>query len=246
MLLTGWLDPGGRTGYALVATVDEELEDHPYFKAVEEIFLELRGSPLTLQPSDWHQAARWNQEGIPLDLVREVLAEVFAKRKKRGVKRKVSSLEYCAPAVEKAWRQRQELTGPGRREEAPPFDAGERLRALAAALPENLPGRAELAARMTGLAGDPQAIEEDLARMDREMLTAAAATLGPGPQAEIGTAVMSTLESLSGRLPPEELERSRERLTLQVLRQRLGLPMLSLFSPDAEGEGGGSAPSDRP
>jgi hypothetical protein len=28
--------------------VDEELEDHPYFKAVEVIFLELRGAPLTL------------------------------------------------------------------------------------------------------------------------------------------------------------------------------------------------------
>jgi len=46
--------------------------------------------------------------------------------------------------------------------------------------------------------------------------------------------VEKTLAALRGRLPSDELERSRERLTAQVLRQRLRLPVLSLFSPDAE------------
>ena len=229
----------------MTATADEQLEDHPYFKAVEEIFLELRGSPLTLLPADWHQAARWNHEGIPLDLVRQVLAEVFEKRKKRGVKRKVSSLEYCAPAVEKAWKERRELTGPGRTA-APVFDPPARLLALAAALPETFFAREDLAARITGLEGDPQSIEEELSRLDGEMLATAAGALDPGMRAEIDAAVRNTLESLKGRLPPEELERSRERLTLQVLRQRLGLPMLSLFSPDAEREDGSPTRTEPP
>jgi len=46
--------------------------------------------------------------------------------------------------------------------------------------------------------------------------------------------VEKTLAALKGRLPADELERSRERLTHQVLRQRLGLPVLSLFSPEAQ------------
>jgi len=46
--------------------------------------------------------------------------------------------------------------------------------------------------------------------------------------------VEKTLSALSGRLPPEEMELSRERLYRQVLRRRLGLPLLSLFSPEAE------------
>ncbi|HSK75349.1 MAG TPA: hypothetical protein VLQ45_02745, partial [Thermoanaerobaculia bacterium] len=51
---------------------------------------------------------------------------------------------------------------------------------------------------------------------------------------DIATAVEKTLASLGGRLPAEELERSRERLARQALRRRLGLPVLSLFSPEAE------------
>ena len=45
-----------------------------------------------------------------------------------------------------------------------------------------------------------------------------------------------TLAALKSRLPSDELERSRERLNHQVLRQRLGLPVLSLFSPEAQTE----------
>ncbi|MBV8200232.1 MAG: hypothetical protein JOZ15_06380, partial [Acidobacteria bacterium] len=37
----------------------------------------------------------------------------------------------------------------------------------------------------------------------------------------------------AGRLAAAEIERARARLARQVLRERLGLPMLSLFSPEA-------------
>ena len=209
-------------------------EDHEYFRAVEEIFLELRGSPLTLPPADWHVARRWHRAGIPIGLVRRALAEVFAKRKERGAKGKISRLSYCAPAVEAAWEELRELTAPGERLEAPAFDPAGRLRALAAALPADLSGRDELAARIVSLAGDPQEVEEGLAALDREMLAAAAASLDGPARGEVEAAVEATIAGLRGRLSADELERSRERLTWQVLRQRLGLPVLSLFSPEAE------------
>ncbi|HYU32120.1 MAG TPA: hypothetical protein VEW48_08145 [Thermoanaerobaculia bacterium] len=209
-------------------------EDHEYFRAIEEIFLELRGSPLTLPPADWHVARRWHRAGIPVDVVRRALAEVFAKRKERGAKGKISRLSYCAPAVEAAWEELRELTAPGERLPAPAFDPFLRLQALAAALPPDLAGRDGLSVRILSLAGDPQEIEAGLAVLDREMLAAAAGSLEGSLRGEVEAAVEKTVSGLRGRLPADELERSRERLTWQVLRQRLALPVLSLFSPEAE------------
>ncbi len=209
-------------------------EDHAYFQAIEEIFVRLRGAPLLLSPADWQAARRWHREGVPLDLVRQALEEVFAKRKERGAKGRISSLRYCASAVEAAWDELRELTAPGERLEAPHFEPSLRLQALAAALPPDLAGRDGLTARIVALVGDPPEIEEELAVLDREMLSAAAASLDDALRAEVEAAVEKTVAGLRGRLPADELERSRERLTWQVLRQRLALPVLSLFSPEAE------------
>jgi hypothetical protein len=207
--------------------------DHSYFRAIEEIFVELRGAPLLLSPADWQVARRWHQEGVPLDLVRSTLGEVFARRKERGAKGKISSLRYCAPAVEAAWADLRELTAPAHRVEAPAFEVVPRLTALAAALPAGLSGREALAARLGALAGEPQEVEEQLSALDREMLDRAWDGLDGEMRSEIGAAVEKTLASLGGRLPAAELESSRERLARQVLRRRLGLPVLSLFSPEA-------------
>lgn len=211
-------------------------EDHAYFEAIEEIFVGLRGAPLLLSPADWQVASRWHREGIPLDLVRRALEEVFNRRKERGAKGKISSLRYCAPAVEAAWSDLRELTAPGERTEAPAFDLGSRLRSLAAALP-GIPTSERFRGRIAGLAGDPQGVEEELARLDREMLAAAEESLDPEGRADIEAAVEKTLAALGGRVPAEEIVRSRERLSHQVLRRRLGLPVLSLFSPEAERPG---------
>ncbi len=209
-------------------------DDHAYFQAIEEIFVALRGSPLLLSPADWQVSRRWHREGIPLDLIRSALREVFERRKERGAKGKISSLRYCAPAVEAAWEERRELSTPGENAEAPAFDLAARLTALAGRLPPGFPGRDLLAGRIAALGGDPQTVEEALAGLDREMLASAAASLGGTDRESVEASVEKTLAGLRGRLPVDELERSRERLTQQILRQRLGLPVLSLFSPDAE------------
>jgi hypothetical protein len=211
-----------------------EDSDHAYFQAVEEMFVELRGAPLLLSPADWQVARRWHQEGVPLELVRRTLAEAFARRKERRAKRKISGLRYCAPAVEAAWAEVRELTAPGRRADAPAFTVPPRLAALAAALPAGFPDRERLASRIAALAGDPWQVEDRLSAMDREVLAAAMDGLSQEIRDEIDAAVEKALATLAGRLPPEELARSRERLARQVLRRRLGLPVLSLFSPEAE------------
>jgi hypothetical protein len=212
---------------------ETEVEEppHSYFQAIEEIFVELRGAPLLLSPADWQVARRWQREGIPLDLVRSTLEEVFAKRKERGARGKISSLRYCAPAVEAAWADLRELTAPARRAEAPAFEVAPRLASLAA----SLPGREALSGRVAQLSGDPQEVEERLAALDREMLDQAWDELDGETRSEVEAAVEKTLASLAGRLPVLELASSRERLVRQTLRRKLGLPVLSLFSPEAQG-----------
>lgn len=212
---------------------EPEQDDHAYFQAIEEIFVRLRGAPLLLSPADWQVARRWHQEGIPLELVRRSLEEVFEKRKERATKGKINSLRYCAPAVEAAWADLRELTAPGERAEAPALDIPARLGNLAAALPATVPDRDAFVKTITALDGDAPAVEAALSVLDRDLLAAVASALEAEPRKEIEAAVEKTLEALRGRLPAEELERSRERLTHQVLRQRLALPVLSLFSPEA-------------
>ncbi|HEX4495675.1 MAG TPA: hypothetical protein VIE43_08415 [Thermoanaerobaculia bacterium] len=216
------------------SAVESEDSDHAYFQAIEEVFVELRGAPLLLSPVDWQVARRWHQEGVPLDLVRRTLGELFARRKERKAKGKISSLRYCVPAVEAAWADLRELIAPAHRVEAPAFEVFPRLAALAAALPVALNGREALAARLDALTGDPQEIEAHLSALDREMLDHAWEDLDGETRSEIDATVEKTLASLGGRLPAAELEGSRERLARQTLRRRLGLPVLSLFSPEAE------------
>jgi hypothetical protein len=221
---------------------NDALEDHAYFLAIEDHFVRLRGAPLLLSPADWQVARRWHRQGIPLELVRRALEEVFARRRERGAKGRISSLRYCAPAVEAAWTEHSELAAPGARVEAEAFDAASRLAALAAALPEAprlamgplvLAGvRAELAA-LAGSGLDPQAIEERLAELDRRTLDGALAALGAAERAALDATLDKTIGAVAGRLAAAEIELARGRLARQVLRERLGLPMLSLFSPEA-------------
>jgi len=218
--------------------------DQAYFQAVEEIFVELRGSPLLLSAADWHVARRWHRDGVPLDLVKRTLSEVFAKRKERGARGKISSLRYCAHAVDVAWAELRELTAPGARDEALAFEVPPRLAALAAALPTDLPNREPLANRIAALTGGPQAVEGCLSALDKEMLDAAESALDDSIRAQIQEGVEKTLAALGGRLPADELERARDRLVRQALRRHLGLPLLSLFAPEAEGGVEASTPPE--
>jgi hypothetical protein len=220
----------------------DELEDSEeqrvYFQTIEKQFVELRGAPLTLGANDWHVTRDWRRAGIPLDLVLSVLQEVFAKRKERGVKRQILPLRFCIPAVEAAWNHLRELTAPAERERAAAgLDIPLRLRALASSLPGKLPDRDAWGERIGALVAagrGSQAVEEGLADLDRELLLAAEAGLTAAAGREVEATVERTLAALAGRIPDAELARSRDQLRRQILRKRLGLPVLSLFSPEAE------------
>jgi hypothetical protein len=234
----------------LVAEGEDSAADQAYFQAIEETFVALRGAAILLGPADYQVAAAWRRAGVPLDFVCRVLAELFARRESRGGRRRrVNSLRYFAPGVEEAWQEVQVMTGPGRRREAPPLDVGRRLAALARALPADLADRADWAERVVGTAAPGQPadlVERRLAELDTALLEAASARLAAGSLEELAAEAERAATALAARLPREEVDRARERLRRRLLRLRLGVPVLSLFSPEAAAGEGAAAVEPAP
>jgi hypothetical protein len=116
------------------------------------------------------------------------------------------------------------------------------LAALARSIPATFPEAERVAAEVRGLRGDTAAVESGLVALDDAMLASAEARLDVDTKAEIDGFVERRLDSLRERFDTDELARAATRLRARELRRRLGLPLLSLFSPDAEAdrqEGGG-------
>jgi len=218
----------------MTATDDNSASDHAYFRAIEEVFIRLRGAPLLLSPTDWQIARDWHRAGIPLDLVCATLEELFRKRAEAEKQGSVRSLQYCRSAVERAWAQQQELAAPAARGELVELDVGARLSSLAAALPESLPERDRLYRQILELEGGIQDVEHELSLLDRQVMEGLRAGITPEVTAEIERGVSEVLARLETRLPADERPAVRDRLFDQAVRRQAGLPVLSLFSLEAQ------------
>jgi hypothetical protein len=216
---------------------EEHTEELHYFQVLEEAFIRLRGAPLLLSPADWQVAQRWRGLGIPLDFAVAGMAEVFARRRERGSDDRVSSLRYCARAVESGWRKAEDLAGPPRRSSRPTLDIPARLAALAGSVPGSFPGADRIASSVRALRGDAAVVEAGLVALDDAMLESAEGRLDAGEKAELDRFVERRLDGLRERFDADALARAASRLRARELRRRGSLPLLSLFSPDAEAEG---------
>lgn len=211
---------------------------HAYFRAIEELFIDLRGSPMLLSPSDWQTARDWHERGIPQELIRGVLEDVFERRRLRGAGGKIQSLKYCANAVESAWQEVKALSHPRRRQRDEPLDCDERLRRLARSLPPDLERRASWSERIRALVeyeeqAGAQEVEQRLADLDEELVQTLLVSLGDeGKQLELEARdALRSLERSGGG----NLELATRRLLRQRVRRRFGVPVLSLFSHQATG-----------
>jgi BirA family biotin operon repressor/biotin-[acetyl-CoA-carboxylase] ligase len=81
-------------------------QEESYYAAVETHFVERRGSPLFITPSEWQLVWEWEREGIPLRVVMEGIDRVF-ERPKTG--QKPRKLSYCRQTVEAAYRRFREM-----------------------------------------------------------------------------------------------------------------------------------------
>ena len=191
-----------------------------YFEEIEAHFALRRQTPFILSAKDWALMKSWHDDGVPLPVVIEAIDSVFDKTEK-----KVNSLSYCRHAVKELWKLRKEMlvgADAGTPEAAPePL-----LDALAVRL-EAIPAAAPFAPRVRALAKEKSVprIEEKLMELEVELLDAViAAEDVEAMRAEIAA-------SLAGaKLDEKTRARTEEASLRRLVRERLGLPRLTLFS----------------
>jgi len=227
----------------------EGAEDPPdetaYATRIEEAFIAERGTPFLLSAKDWQLIRGWRESGVPSDTVVRAIRETFERRRARGIAGKISSVAYCAGAVEERWQMEQRGLvgqGEGRRDEKP-AEIAPRLQGLVDALrlAENVApteidrevlrkavGKA--VARIEVLSSDAgfDDIEERLSAIEATMIRTLRRALSPEASAAVEAGVAEALGETAG-ISSEVVDRMRRALTRREVRRRLGLPALTLF-----------------
>jgi len=217
------------------ADAEGSAEDQAYFRAIEEAFLRLRGKATLLAAADWQVAREWRRAGVPIELVIDTMAALFERQRQKQPRRGISSLSYFRAAVAAAWDDALALrAGGGSVAPETVLSVPDRLRRLAAALPETLPGHEQAVAELRALEGEVAQVEPRLAAIDRRLLDRLAAELRPEEREPIEQELDRLLAAHGRRLAEPEAEAARSRLRDQALRRRWRIPVLSLFSPEAQ------------
>jgi hypothetical protein len=225
----------------------DPLDEAGYATLVEEAFIAERGTPFLLSAKDWQLVRGWRESGVPADTVVRAIHETFERRRARGMAGKISSISYCASAVEERWEmERRGLVGqtsaahppaPGAREIADILAAlGERLRAAAAAPINGIDGKIlrkgleAAAAKIDGIPSDGcfEATEERLSRIEASFVRAILRGLGSEPLAAVEARVADGLGDVKG-VSGEVVDRMRRALTRREVRRLVGLPPLTLL-----------------
>ncbi len=220
--------------------------DEAYATTVEEAFIAERGTPFLLSAKDWNLIRGWRREGIPVETVVRAVREAFARRRERGAAGKISSISYCANAVEERWEmERRGLVGA--RPLAPPVVEGvaERLSRLVSTFraaagegrrPDGFSAESWASAGAKGEAAlaaiDPapgfDVVEEQLSAAEAAVVRTLKGGLSEGAAAEVEAAVV---EALGGTetMGSQAREKVRRALERREIRRRSGLPPLTLF-----------------
>jgi len=194
-----------------------------YFNEIEGHFAARRGTPFILSAKDWALMKKWHDEGVPLPVVIEAIDTVFEKNETSGRRKVISSLSYCKHAVKEIWEDRKNLyVGAG--ETTPEHAVAEALEALASRLEATELG-APFAPRVRAMSGSVPKIEEQLLELERELLDAAMAA------ADVTALRQEIVASLgdTSRIDEKTVARTVEANLRRMVRERVGLPRLSLF-----------------
>lgn len=222
----------------------EHAFDEGYYEEVESYFVARRGSPLFITPSEWDLVRRWEQQGIPLAVVKEGIDRVFERPKTLLKPRR---LGYCRQTVEAAFRRFRESSLGGRAGGTAQDDSSasahltevsSRLQDLAAAWSETqselslLLERTAAAVRSLSERAEeaPGEVERELTALDGKLVVESEAVLGDAVREELRREAESSLESYRGRMPEKIYRAALESGYRRRLRRKLGLPTLSLYA----------------
>jgi hypothetical protein len=199
-----------------------------YFVEIEAHFARRRNTPFILSAKDWALMKKWHADGVPLAVVIEAIDSVFEKNETSGRRKVISSLSYCRHAVKEVWQDRKELiVGDG--ETTPEAQLGEMLEALASDLEraggpaDVLAGTAREVRSLTAERSVPR-IEERLIEIERGLIERLMLTTVSSIRDEAHRAIGDT-----SRLDEKTRLRTEEANLRRIVRERFGLPRLTLF-----------------
>jgi biotin-(acetyl-CoA carboxylase) ligase len=208
-----------------------------YYEEVESYFVSRRGSPLFITPSEWDLVWRWEQLGIPLEVVKEGIDQVFDRPKALSRPRR---LGYCRQTVEAAFRRFRESGVGARAGTADEEDGGgltniaSRLRALSEEKPVLAPifeRDAEAIRALGERAGMTSGeIERELAAIDQNLIADAEAALDTSTRGALRREAETSLEPYRERMPEKVYRSALESAYRRRLRRKLGIPTLSLYA----------------
>ncbi|HLE60499.1 MAG TPA: hypothetical protein VI700_03085 [Thermoanaerobaculaceae bacterium] len=213
-----------------------DADELAYYRAVEDHFAALRGTPFLFSPKDFALLRRWWGEGVPLAALLAGIGEVCERRREREAD-PVSSLAYCRHAVARqAKRLASARVGAAPSEGA--FDVATAIRALAGAVAETTAawqGVPQVAAVLRDLEravatlpedSQPAALDETLADLEFTSLDALLGALPMDRREAIDSEVERELAGL--KLADDVRKRTRHALLVKALRRLIGLPRLEL------------------
>jgi hypothetical protein len=207
-----------------------------YYRAVEDHFARLRGTPFLFSPKDFGLLRGWWSEAVPLAAVIAGIGEVMARRSDRG-EDPVSSLSYCRHAVTRH-AKRLAATAVGTEGMVPAFDVPAALAAYAAAVRDaaaRWSAEPRTAAALTALAGavetlpqdaPPAALEATATTLEATALDAAAAALSAERRRSLEGELQAALLAAGGA--GELTATARRAVVVKLLRGMFGVPRLEL------------------
>ena len=216
--------------------MSEATGEFAYYRAVEDHFAALRGTPFLFSPKDFALLRSWWQEGVPLAAVLNGIGEVCERRRETRDD-PVSSLSYCRHAVRRH-AKRLIAARAGSASESPGVDVAAALSVLAAKVSEaaarwrDVPGLEAVLRDLGHAVGtlpsdlDPAAADEILNELEFTTLEAVMGALTDRQRSEIDRNVATDLDGL--HVEADVRERTRRALVLKSVRRLIGLPRLEL------------------
>jgi len=228
-------------------TAGDPLDEAAYATLVEEAFIAERGTPFLLSAKDWQLVRGWRESGVPVDTVVRAVRETFEKRRARGMAGKISSISYCAGAVEERWEmERRGLVGQASASDVPAPGAPEiagmlaalanRLRAAGSVGAAGVDGKilrkglGAAAAKVERIPRDGsfEECEDALAVVEASLVKAILRGVAPEQLALVESRVAEGLGDVAG-VSAEVVDRMRRALRRREVRRLLGLPPLTLL-----------------
>ena len=225
------------------------MADTTYLSEVEDRFRYARDSEgclFSLSPKDWVLADSWRSAGIPLQAVLTGIDRTVERRRRANLHGRVNSLAYCEQEVLAAAREMRRALPPQARAEEPEPKLD--LEAFAIARAEELEAAARAASPMakaafsraakmlralslraaTGKAMDLAAVEDRLAKLERDVGAAAASSLDFGSRSRIGRDFEREMKPYRRQMGSAHFSDLKRRFTRRKALEALGISPLSL------------------